>query len=152
MAAFSTEVTFFLTNDYAGTKKRLASNGASTWPVMADESSRDSAQEWYLRRQPIEHFYSMHTRALGDGQALDVYNDAGTESTRVIFAVIGDYSGQFWRFDSWGDGTYRLSNNFTGRGVTLDTYADTLQPFLDTGDHTGQHWTFTAAQKPGRQA
>jgi hypothetical protein len=146
MATFSTHRTYLLTNDYAGSSKQLASNGASTSPVMAAASSSDSAEQWYLRLAPLTGYYYMHTRALGDAQALDVYNDQGTSSTSLTFAAAGRFTGQYWRFDLWGDGTYRLSNNFTGTSVSLDTYADTLQLFLDSGDHSGQHWTFG---KPG---
>jgi hypothetical protein len=142
MATFSTHRTYLLTNDYAGTCKQLAPNGASTSSVMAAASSSDSAEQWYLRLAPLTGYYYMHTRAVGDAQALDVYNDQDTSSTSLTFAAAGHFTGQYWRFDFWGHGTYRLSNNFTGTGVSLDTYADTLQPFLDSGDHSGQHWTF----------
>jgi hypothetical protein len=144
--SFSTNQIYVLTNEYAGTSKQLASNGASSSPVMAAANAADSAEQWYLRPAPLTGHYYLHTRALGDAQALDVYNDQGVLSTQLAFAAAGAYTGQFWRLDRWadGDGTYRLSNNFTGPAASLDTYADTLRPFLDGGDHTGQHWTFGA--------
>jgi len=40
-------------------------------------------------------------------------------------------------------GTYRLTNDFTGPDVSLDTQGATHEPDLNTGDHTGQHWTLT---------
>lgn len=56
-------------------------------------------------------------------------------------AATGNYSGQFWTVTLWedGSGTFRLTNDFTGPIVHLDTYADTHEPFLDTDDHSGQH-------------
>lgn len=72
---------------------------------------------------------------------MDVIND-GTNTTPWL-AATGNYSGQLWTLAPWGDGTYKLTNDFTGPGKSLDTYSDTYQPFLDTGDHSGQHWTLT---------
>jgi hypothetical protein len=46
-------------------------------------------------------------------------------------------------FATLGDGTYKLTNDFTGPEESLDTYNDTHEPFLGTGDHSGQHWTLT---------
>jgi M6 family metalloprotease-like protein len=50
-----------------------------------------------------------------------------------------------WTLTPWPDGTYLLTNDFTGPGTSLDTSTDTHDPWLNTGDHTGQHWTLTGA-------
>ena len=141
MTTFSTTQTYALTNAFAGSAKQLSSNGAGNTPIMDTASSND-AEQWYLGAAPYQEYYYLHTGALGDAQVLDVINDNGTNSVNVHFTNTGFYSGQYWRFDPWSDGTYRLSNNFTGTGVYLDTYSGTLVPFLDGGEHSGQHWTF----------
>jgi hypothetical protein len=146
MATFSTSQTYILTNSFLGSTKQLSSS-ASNVPTM-DLPNSDSAEQWYLTTSAMQNYYFMHTRALGDNMVLDVLNNNGVNSTTVVFTTIAATSGQLWRFDSWGDGTYRLSNDFTGPSVFLDTYSDTYQPFLDGGDHSGQHWTFNTYATP----
>lgn len=58
-------------------------------------------------------------------------------------APTGNYSGQFWNLTPWRDGSYKLTNWFTGEEKSLDTYSGSHEPFLNTGDHSGQHWILT---------
>jgi hypothetical protein len=89
--------------------------------------------------------YALRTAYLGDGFSLDVITD-GVNNTPKMNAT-GNYSGQFWSLVPWGDATYKLTNDFTGPEKSLDTYSDTHEPFLDPGDHTGQHWILTQLTK-----
>ncbi|KAJ4301004.1 hypothetical protein N0V90_003093 [Kalmusia sp. IMI 367209] len=130
---------YILTNGYTLSTKQLASSDSSL--SMEAPSTADS-HLWYLTGTDISPYYRLHTKANGDSKTLDVFNDNDINSTSVHFASQGRYSGQYWRLDEWGDGTYRLSNNFTGESMHLDAYADTLEVFLGTGDHAGQHWSF----------
>lgn len=86
--------------------------------------------------------YRLRTMYLGDGYSLDVWNDNGVSSTDLRLRETGNYSGQQWTITPWGDGSFRLSNNYTGPDKHFDTYADTLTAFLGIGNASGQHWHF----------
>src|SRR5207237_4661490 len=49
-----------------------------------------------------------------------------------------------WTLTAWGDGTYKLSNDFTGPGKSLNVYSGSNEPFLGPGNYSGQHWTLTS--------
>lgn len=55
----------------------------------------------------------------------------------------GVYSGQYWTVTPWGDGSFQLTNDYTGSSIHLDVYADTKEAMLDGDDHSGQHWRLT---------
>lgn len=55
----------------------------------------------------------------------------------------GIYSGQYWTVTPWGDGSFQLTNDYTGSSIHLDVYADTKEAMLDGDDHSGQHWRLT---------
>lgn len=139
MTTLDTSKTYILTNLFTLNSKQLASDGDR---ILMDSVSTNDNSQWYLTSTTFTPYFRLHTVANGDSRSLDVVNDNGTSSTGLHFAATGPYTGQFWRLDSWGDGTYRLSNNFTGEQMHLDTYSDTLQLFLASGDYTGQHWRF----------
>src|SRR5258708_23151254 len=88
-------------------------------------------------------YYALATTYLGECFSPDVINDGN--NTAPCLAATGEYTGQMWTLTPWPDGTYRLTNGFTGPDTSLDTYGDTHDPWLNTGDHTGQHWTLTSA-------
>ncbi|KAH8827605.1 hypothetical protein DL96DRAFT_1599628 [Flagelloscypha sp. PMI_526] len=129
MATIDASQVYLLTNNYTGSGRYLA-------------SCISTQARWYLT--PAQGvFYNLHTVDGGQGYSLDVLNDAGTSSIRLIMTQTAGTSGQLWRFDVWssfGIPDYRLSNNFTGVDMHLDVYSDTLEPHLANGDHTGQHW------------
>lgn len=111
------------------------------------ETGNFSGQFWHfalLNPGSDRPKYALRTLFRGEEFSLDVINNAGTDSRSVHLAATGNYSGQFWTVTPWedGSGTFRLTNDFTGPTVHLDTYADTHEPFLDTDDHSGQHWRF----------
>ncbi|KAF2111511.1 hypothetical protein BDV96DRAFT_184254 [Lophiotrema nucula] len=131
---------YILTNAYTLSSKQLASNGDQ---IFMDGVGNTDSHQWYLTSTTLSSYYRLHTVANGDTESLDVLNDNGTSSTSLQFYQTGSYQGQYWRLDDWGDGTFRLSNEYTGLDMHLDTYSGTLEPFLGDGDHTGQHWSFS---------
>lgn len=132
---------YILMNAYTLDSKNLASFANAS--IFMDDASDAEDHQWYLSSTDIDTFYRLHTLANGDSKALDVLNDNDVQSTTVRFSATGRYAGQYWRFDNWGDGTLRLSNNFTGPDKHLDTYADTLEAYLSDEEASGQHWTFS---------
>ncbi|EPS38023.1 hypothetical protein H072_8251 [Dactylellina haptotyla CBS 200.50] len=143
MATIDTSKTYVLTNSFTGPLKALSISSGSTSLSMADVvTGGTDTQEWLATSAGISGYYRLHIASLGTSQSLDVINDNGVDSINVYMTATGQYTGQYWRFDTWSSGGgYRLSNNFTGLDLHLDVYSDTLQAFLATGDHTGQHWT-----------
>jgi hypothetical protein len=135
---------YIVTNAFSGPTKALVSQSTSD-QISIDSSAdpTDTKRQWYMSVAEYAGFYRLHTTATGDSKSLDVLNDNGVNSITLQFATSGLFTGQFWRFDKWDDGTYRLSNNFTGVDKHLDVYSNTLLPYLGTGDLSGQHWTFS---------
>jgi len=144
MSTLDLSSNYTLLNSFTGAAKALASSGDQL--ILDSVSTSSAQQQWYFTPTDLAGHYRLHTVTTGYDKSLDVYNDQGINSTRLVFASTGSYTGQFWRFDAWGDNTYRLSNNFTGQDMHLDVYSDTLVPHLASGDRTGQHWSLNRVQ------
>jgi M6 family metalloprotease-like protein len=148
--SFDTSYYYRLTNNFLGPGQSLDVIPDGSCLLTMAQTGDYTGQWWKLVDQG-GGTYALRTAYLGDCFSLDVIND-GTNTTPWL-APTGDYSGQFWRLAPWGDGTYKLTNGFTGPEHSLDTYSDTHQPFLDTGAHSGQHWTLSRLGKiPGNVA
>ncbi|KAJ5464465.1 uncharacterized protein N7458_000151 [Penicillium daleae] len=78
-----------------------------------------SGQYWQLRpSKTTSGQYNLCTMWLGTGMSLDVY---GNDKTRPHLAASGNYSGQQWHVDKQTNGTWKLSNSYSG---TLALAAD----------------------------
>ena len=66
-------------------------------------------------------YYKLSTQFRGQGMKLDVFN-GGPKNNLTRLEPDQDVSGQFWRFESNGDGTFRLSTLFRGPGMCLDVF------------------------------
>jgi hypothetical protein len=126
-------------NDGAGNKEGL---------LKMSPSGDYSGQFWRFIPQPSSGTYKIQNMFLGPNRALDVY---GNDKTKPHLATVGNYSGQMWTLDGWGDSTWRLLNAYSGDdlrdGLRLDTYSDTHGLFMCAGNNSGQHWTLTAIRK-----
>ena len=132
---------YILTNAYTYQNRQLASDGTNIFMNLSNDA--DPTYQWYLSSSPLDSFFRFHTIANGNILALDVVNNNGTNSTQLQFAPPAAITSQYWLFVRWGqDTTFRIVNNYTGVDKHLDTYSDTLEPFLGDGDATGQHWYF----------
>ncbi len=142
MATIDVTGQYVLTNSFTVTNKQMAADTSALTMDTYDGTSQSG--QWFLTPADSPPFYRLHTVAAGSGQSLDVLNDAGTASIHLTMAATGQFTGQYWRLDTWASGAsgypYRLSNNFTGPDMHLDVYSDTLEPHLASGDYTGQHW------------
>jgi hypothetical protein len=144
------DVWYRLTNDYLGTSKSLDvvnDNGThSSGKLQMAASGNYTGQFWRFVHSPNADSTTVYiyTQFLGPNKRLDVYGD---DKTKPHLADAGNYSGQIWTVTPWGDGSYRLTNNFSGSGLHLDVYSDTNVPFLGDGNHSGQHWRFTQVGK-----
>ena len=137
-----TSIYYRLTNDFTGPTKALDVRNDGQGRLQMADLGNYSGQFWHLTVLAPGK-YALSTKFLGDNQALDVINDAGTESRSLHLTEKGNYSGQFWTLTPWGDGSYRLTNDFTGPNWHLDVYSNTQEAFLGDGDHSGQHWHLT---------
>ncbi|KAK1751152.1 hypothetical protein QBC47DRAFT_392329 [Echria macrotheca] len=159
MATLDPSTPFTLTNSYTGPTKLLAISATdSRTPQLLSHSNSSSSSsdkkippnaEWFLTPTTVPPFYHLHTSLTGPSQALDVLNDNGTSSVRLILSSTSTSTrGQYWRFDIWPDAVaaaddgyiYRITNNYTGEDMHLDVYSDTLAPHLAPGGATGQYW------------
>jgi hypothetical protein len=116
---------------------------ASSGTLEMAPSGNFSGQYWRLvpNPDPSSTTYALYTLFLGANKRLDVYGD---DKTKPHLADAGRYSGQIWTLKPWGDGTWQLTNQYSGPDLHLDVYSDTKVPFMGDGNHTGQHWTLTA--------
>jgi hypothetical protein len=129
-------------NTYSGPLLALDvdSNG-STYAVKMASISDDAGQYWRCIHLG-NNDYNLRTRFLKDQYSLDIVND-GT-NTKPHMAKSGGYTGQRWHFTRQDDGTFKLSNDFTGNSKFLDVYSNIQfgQMSNSNVDYTGQHWTF----------
>ncbi|KAL7818344.1 ricin B lectin domain-containing protein [Trichoderma gracile] len=71
-----------------------------------------SGQHWQLRPSRTQPgAYNLCNMWLGAGKCLDVY---GNDKTRPHLATAGNYSGQQWSVEKNGNGTWKLSNSYSG--------------------------------------
>lgn len=90
------------------------------------------------------YYYRLTTQWQGDGKSLDVVND-GTNN-KIQLAPTGNFTGQYWRFTSLGNGFYKMSTQFLGTGKSLDVVNDGKNNQLqiaNTGNYSGQSWKIT---------
>jgi M6 family metalloprotease-like protein len=132
-----------LTNQYTGPNRAVDVNGDGSGNLMIADNTDVWGQEWRFVLVGAGPKYALRTSVLGDAFSLDVRNDKGVDSTGLNISPTTGASGQYWTLSRWYDGTYRLSNDFTGTEKHLDVSADGTIPLLDTGDKTGQHWFIT---------
>ena len=69
-----------------------------------------------------DYYYRLTTMFKGDGQSLDVVNDATDDKVRL--AKTGHFSGQYWRFIPHGDNSYRMTTQWKGTGKSLGVLID----------------------------
>ncbi|KAH0491832.1 hypothetical protein TgHK011_003239 [Trichoderma gracile] len=71
-----------------------------------------SGQHWQLRPSRTQPgAYNLCNMWLGAGKCLDVY---GNDKTKPHLATAGNYSGQQWSVEKNGNGTWKLSNSYSG--------------------------------------
>ena len=83
-------------------------------------SGNYSGQHWRLvhHPSPTSSTYALYTQFLGANKRLDVYGD---DKTKPHLADAGNYSGQIWTLTPWGDGTWKLTNEYSGSGLHIVT-------------------------------
>jgi len=151
-AAPSSAYWYRLTNTFTGPSLSLdiVNDGglASSGTLQMAASGDFSGQYWQLIHfpTPSSTTYALYTEFLGPGKRLDVY---GNDKTMPHLGGAGNFSGQVWTIAPWGDGTWQLTNQYSGSGLHLDVYSGTLVPFMGNGDHSGQHWAFTPLASAG---
>jgi hypothetical protein len=87
-------------------------------------------------------YYRLNTEYRGDGTSLDVFN--GTKNNFLHLVPTQNTTGQFWRFVSNGDGTFKMTTQFRGPDMCLDVVnggANNNEPHLTPcGNYQGQQW------------
>ncbi|KAH7115267.1 hypothetical protein B0J11DRAFT_540222 [Dendryphion nanum] len=143
MALVQTGAKYALSNSALGPSLVLAStsNNASL-VVEAPRASADS-QLWYVSATNDSSRFRLHTVQKGDYWALDMVSYIGSPQMDLHFFSKGDYNGQLWRFDKWGENAdIKISNLYTGVDIRLEV-GTSRQAKLVGGDTPGQHWTLS---------
>ncbi len=90
------------------------------------------------------YYYRLTTQWQGDGKSLDVVNDG--KNNRIQLAPTGNFTGQYWRFTSLGNGFYKMSTQFLSDSKSLDVVNDGKNNQLqitNTANYSGQSWKIT---------
>jgi hypothetical protein len=88
-------------------------------------------------------WYRLTNKSLGDALAVDIIN-VGSDSLALQMAKVGFYSGQFWQFQPWGDGTYKVTCQFLAdKNRVLDVRDDGRAIMALAGTDNSQHWSIT---------
>ena len=145
--AVDTSAYYRLTNNWLGYSQALdvVEDGTKSGKLTMAATGNTSGQHWHFAQ--LEHpgeglRYALRSQHRGEGFSLDVRNDAGVNSRTVELAVTGLFSGQYWTVTPWGDGSFRLTNDFTGPERHLDTYSGSEELHMGDGNRYGQHWHF----------
>jgi hypothetical protein len=143
--SLDTSFWYRLTNNFQGPGQALDVKADGSGRLKMAATADYSGQHWRLVELGSAK-YALRTEYLGDCFSLDVINE-GAKNTPWLNAT-GNYSGQSWSLTPWSDRrTYKLSNDFNGPEKSLNVYGESFEPFVDTGDHSGQHWVFTPLRK-----
>ena len=88
--------------------------------------------------------YNLCTDAFERPLHLDILNqDHGAVRTVPNLTTPGHYSGQYWTLTPWGDGTWRMRNEFSGPDLHLGVYDYSKEAIMRDGDDAGAHWVMT---------
>lgn len=134
---------YILTNLLLSSSQSLSSTLFND-TLLVTSGTSESSQTWYLSGTSTPSHYRLHTAQKGEQYALDVDNYNGKNAIDMHFYAVQDRTGQYWSFNKQGDGTFKISNNYTGSSIFLDLDEDTLKPTLRAGDGEGTKWTMSA--------
>lgn len=145
MATVDPSKLYIISTTITGQRVVLASSEKNNTVLVEPESSEAKQfQQWEVSLSEFLGLYRLSTtQQTRNGRSLDIFDDNGTESRASWFSPTGYYTGQFWRLEPSVNGTYRLSNNFTGPDKYLDGFSEALLPQLSRSDSPSQYWTFT---------
>jgi hypothetical protein len=142
MADIDLSAKYTLTNALIGPSKVLASTSKNDSLIIVSlGTGSGDDQLWYFTTTDKTNRYRMHTVQKGDFFAVDISSYRGQNEITVHFVSTEKYTGQYWAFDEWSDGSVRITNDFSGPDIRLGVDAGTTAPNIAGGDHPGQHWT-----------
>jgi len=116
------------------------------WVGLATASMIIAPTVAYAQSFDAGAYYRLTTQFRGGGMCLDVFN-GGPKNNMTHLTGCADFSGQYWRIASAGNGYFKLSTMFRGQQTCLDVYnggARNNQVHL-TGcaNYSGQLWRIT---------
>ncbi|KAF2401115.1 hypothetical protein EJ06DRAFT_529274 [Trichodelitschia bisporula] len=133
--------TYILSNTSTGTSLLFSSHEYfKAAPLTPSTEPSPHNHIYFIPTTDNPSYCRIHTRALGDNWSLGVIKPI-KRKLHFYKTGEGNYSDQYWRLDTWGDGTVRLSNGDTGEEVRLDVDTGTKVPFMGKGERSEQHWT-----------
>jgi Ricin-type beta-trefoil lectin domain-like len=119
----------------------------TTAPVVAQPTSAPTVAPTSTPKPPVDTtlYYRLTNQSLGDSLAIDIINEAGTKSNALQMAKVGDYSGQYWEFIPWGDGTYKITCSFLANAGSVVDMTDAGKAVMADADQSAntQHWKIT---------
>ncbi|KAF2201019.1 hypothetical protein GQ43DRAFT_440978 [Delitschia confertaspora ATCC 74209] len=132
---------YTITNVFFGSSKALSSTLRNDSLIIVPiGSGTGTDQLWYFTETNTTGRYRLHTVQKGDFYAVDISSYSGQNSITVHFVSVEEKTGQYWAFDTWEDGSVRISNDFTGPDIHLGVDEETLIANIFGGDNEGQHW------------
>ena len=113
-------------------------SGRPSGKLQMANTANVSGQYWVVRRQNASDTFYLSSLYQGPDFRLDVY---GNDKTKPHLGISGNYSGQKWTMAKWEDGTYKLSNDYSGEDLHLDGDPSTMS--VTSGGSPTQHWQLT---------
>ncbi|KAF2801710.1 uncharacterized protein BDZ99DRAFT_504410 [Mytilinidion resinicola] len=129
-----------LTNDLTGPTKALDVLPDGSGGLAIVDLGPSSGQFWRLTQLTNGPKYALSTLYLGDALSLDVVNDDGNASTHVHLDTTRKDSGQYWTLTPAANGSFTLSNDFTGLDRPLGVSIEESKPVLGSNNYSGKHW------------
>ena len=143
---FNENIYYRLTTQWQGENKSLdVVDNKSLNKLALAKTGNYSGQAWKIKSLG-NVFFRLTSQFKGEGKSIDISNDPSVSRNgdiKPILAPSGNYSGQFWKITSLGNGFYRMTTQFKGTGLSLDVINDGRNNELamkKTGNLTGQYW------------
>ena len=142
--SLDTSFYYRLTNKFQGPGQSLDVHSDGSRRLKMAPTADFSGQHWRLIDLGSGK-YALRTQYLGECFSLDVINDGAND--KPWLNTTGNFTGQSWSLTQWADKSFKLSNDFTGSGKSLNVRAQSFEPFVGEGDFSGQHWVLTQLKK-----
>ncbi len=134
---------YTLYNNYTGAGSYLSLiNSRGGFLQITSQTSTSTNWQFFLLSSPA-NTYIIRNQASGPFSNLGTIFQSGSQVPYIeVASASANSSDELWTLRQNG-GSWGIKNVNLGENGYVDTYSDTLRPFLDVWDHSGDYWVFT---------